>query len=58
MDYNPPGSSVHGNSLGENTAVGCHALLQGIFQPRDQTQVTGIAGGFLTIWATREVQEY
>ena len=27
----PPGSSVHGNSLGKNTGVGYHALLQGIF---------------------------
>ena len=27
----PPGSSVHGDSPGENTGVGCHALLQGIF---------------------------
>ena len=29
-DCSPPGSSVHGNSLGRNTGVGCHALLQGI----------------------------
>ena len=27
----PPGSSVHGDSPGENTAVDCLALLQGIF---------------------------
>ena len=26
-----PGFSVHGDSLGKNTRVGCHALLQGIF---------------------------
>ena len=25
------GSSVHGDSPGQNTGVGCHALLQGIF---------------------------
>ena len=31
MDRSPPGSSVHGDSLGKNTGVGCHALLQGIF---------------------------
>ena len=31
MDCNPPGSSVHGDSPGKNTGVGCHALLQGIF---------------------------
>ena len=24
-------SSVHGDSLGKNTGVGCYALLQGIF---------------------------
>ena len=29
-------------------------LLQGIFQPRDWTQVSHIAGGFFTVWATRE----
>ena len=26
-----PGSSIHGDSPGQNTRVGCHALLQGIF---------------------------
>ena len=31
MDYSPPCSSVHGDSLGKNTGVGCHDLLQGIF---------------------------
>ena len=32
MDYRPPGSSVHGDSPGKSTGVGCHALLlQGIF---------------------------
>ena len=31
MDCSLPGSSVHGDSPGKNTAVGCHALLQGIF---------------------------
>ena len=31
MDCSPPVSSVHGDSPGKNTGVGCHALLQGIF---------------------------
>ena len=31
MDCSPPGSSVHGDSPGKNTGMGCHALLQGIF---------------------------
>ena len=31
MDCSPPGPSVHWDSPGKNTGVGCHALLQGIF---------------------------
>ena len=31
MDCSLPGSSVPGDSPGTNTAVGCRALLQGIF---------------------------
>ena len=31
MDCSPPGSSVHGDSPGKNTGMGCHALLQRIF---------------------------
>ena len=60
MECSPPASFVHGDSPGKNTGVGCHALLQGIFptqgssQPRDRSQVSCIAGGFFTIWATRE----
>ena len=33
---------------------GCHALLQGIFPPRDRTCVSWTAGRFFTVWATRE----
>ena len=32
VDCTSPSSSVYGNSPGKNTGVGCHALLQGIFQ--------------------------
>ena len=32
MDCSPPGSSVYGDSPGSNTEVGCHFLLQGLFQ--------------------------
>ena len=32
MDSSPPGSSVHGDSPGNNTGAGCHSILQGIFQ--------------------------
>ena len=52
MDCSPPGSSVHGDSPDKNTGVGCPALLQGIFP----TQVSHIAGGIFTSWATREAQ--
>ena len=31
---------------------------RGSSQPRNRTQVSHIAGGFFTSWATREVQEY
>ena len=31
MDYSLPGSSVHGDSPGKNTGIGCYALQQGIF---------------------------
>ena len=31
MDSSLLGSSVHGDSPGKNTGVGCHFLLQGIF---------------------------
>ena len=30
-DCSPPGSSVHRDSPGKHTGVGCHALLQGLF---------------------------
>ena len=43
VDCSPPGSSVHRDSPGKNTGVGCHALLQEIFP----TQVSHIEGRFL-----------
>ena len=46
------------NFPGQNTGVGSCSLLQGSSQPKDQTQVSHIAGGFFTSWATREAQEY
>ena len=54
IDCSPPGSSVHGDSPGKNTGVGCHALLQGIFPTQGSTQVSCSAGGFFTNWATWE----
>ena len=46
------------NSPGQNTRVGSLSLLQGISPTRDQTQVSRIAGSFLTRWAKMEAQEY
>ena len=46
------------NSPSQNTGVSSLSLLKGFSQPRDQTQVSHIAGGFFTNWATREAQEY
>ena len=46
------------NSPDQNTRVGSLSLLQKIFATQDQTQVSRIAGGFFTSWATGEVQEY
>ena len=38
MDCSLPGSSVHGDSPGKNTRVGCHALLQEIFPTQGSNQ--------------------
>ena len=94
MNCSSLGSSVHGDSPSQNTGVGRHSLIQGIFptegsspglphcrwilywlshqgsprilecvaypfsrgssQPRSQTVVSCIAGGFFTSWATQE----
>ena len=46
VDCGPPGSSVHADSPGKNTGVGCHALLQGIFPTQGSNP--GIEPTFLT----------
>ena len=46
MDCIQPGSSVHGDSPGKDTGVGCHASSRGCIFP---TLVSGIAGEFFTI---------
>ena len=50
-DCRPPGSSVQENSPGENTRVGGHSLLQGIFLILGSNPVSC---RFFTVWATRE----
>ena len=42
------------NSPGQNTGVGSPSLLQGIIPTQDWTQVSRIADGFFTSWASRE----
>ena len=42
-DCSPPGSSVHGDSLGKNTGVGCHVLLQGIFLTPGSNRVSHVS---------------
>ena len=42
MDCSPQGSSVHGDSPGKNTGVGCHALLQGIFPTQGLNLVSSL----------------
>ena len=46
------------NSLGKNTGVGCHSLLQGSSRPKDLTQVSCISGGFFTVRATRKAPSF
>ena len=56
-DHSPPGYPVHGDSPGKNTAVGCHALLQGIFPTQGlnpHLMSPALAGGFFTTSATWE----
>ena len=51
IDCSSPGSSVHGDSPGKNTRVGCQLLLQGIF-PTQGLNLSllspALAGGFFT----------
>ena len=54
----PHGLCSPWNSPGQNIGVGNLSLLQGIFPTQGLNQVSGIAGGFFTSWATREAQEY
>ena len=50
--------TVHGILQARILEWGAVPFPRGSSQPRDQTQVSHIAGGFFTSWATREAQEY
>ena len=57
MDYSPPGFSVHGDSPGKNTGVGCHFLPQGIFLTQGSNPaLPTFAGGFFTTESPGELK--
>ena len=56
MDCSPPGSSIHGDSPGKNTGVGCHVLLQGIFPTQGSNPSLLHCRWFFTIWAIWKFQ--
>ena len=58
MDYSPPGSSVHGILQARILEWVAVPFSRGSSQPRDQTQVSFITGGFFIVWATREAPIY
>ena len=54
MDCSLPGSSVHGALQASIVEWGASPFSRGISQPKNQTKVSCIAGGFFISWATRE----
>ena len=50
LDYNPPGSSVHGIFYARILEWVAISYFRGSPQPRDQTQDSHITGRFFTIW--------
>ena len=56
IDYNLPGSSVHGILQARILEWVAMPFSRGSSQPRDRTQVSHIAGRFFIIWATQEAE--
>ena len=54
VDCSPPGSSVHGILQARILEWVAISFSRGSSQPRDQTQVSHIAGRRFNLWATRE----
>ena len=54
IDCSQPGSSVPGDSPGQNTGMIAMPSSRASSQPRDITQVSHITGGFFTVWVNRE----
>ena len=57
-DCSPPGSSVHGILQATTLEWAAMPSSRGSSRPRDRTQVSHVAGRFLTSWATREAKLY
>ena len=58
MDCSPPGSSVHGILQARILEWIAVPFSRGSSQPRDQTQVSHIVGGFFKVWVTLNIGEY
>ena len=58
MNCSWPGSCVHGILQARIPEWVAIPFSRGSSQPRDRTQVSHIAGRFLTVWATREISYY
>ena len=58
MDYNPPGSSIHGILQARILEWIAIPFCRRSSRPRDWTQVSCIAGRFFTVWATRKPLGY
>ena len=58
MDYNPPGSSVHGILQARILEWVTISFSGGSSQPRSRTWVSCITGRFFTNWATREAPRW
>ena len=56
MDCSPPGSSVHGILQARILEWVAYPFSRGYSQPRIEPRSSHIAGGFFTVWATREAQ--
>ena len=54
--YSPPGSSVHGVPQARILEWVAISSSMGSSRPRDQAQLSHIAGRFFTVWATRKAQ--
>ena len=56
LDFSLTSSSVCGNSPARILKWVAMPLSRGFSQPKDQTQISRIVGGFFTSWATREAK--